>query len=253
MNDEEIKARNLVIAILAKTFGQEFGQFIALKFHMRDQSKRKNTYFGLSALDQKLEKYLDYDNGFYVELGANDGFSQSNTLYYELNRGWKGVLIEPAPHNFLTCQNLRAKNNAVHCNACVSFDYSEQFVEMVYANLMSVGKGTSTDLENVDAHIAAAQAHMPAGQTTFTFGAVAKTLTKILDESQAPRKIDLLSLDVEGAELEVLQGIDFNKYRFKYMLVECRDIDRLRAFLTSVKYQVVDQLTERDYLFSPDP
>ena len=39
--------------------------------------------FALNDLDRKLEKYLDYQNGFFVELGANDGFTQSNTLFLE--------------------------------------------------------------------------------------------------------------------------------------------------------------------------
>ena len=35
-------------------------------------------YFSLIDLDKKLEKYLDFDNGYFVELGANDGVNQSN-------------------------------------------------------------------------------------------------------------------------------------------------------------------------------
>ena len=50
-------------------------------------------YFSLNDLDKKLEKYLDFDYGYFVELGANDGVNQSNTLFFERFRGWKGVLI----------------------------------------------------------------------------------------------------------------------------------------------------------------
>ena len=39
--------------------------------------KKKQKYFALNSLDQKLEKYLNYNNGYFVELGANDGISQS--------------------------------------------------------------------------------------------------------------------------------------------------------------------------------
>ena len=51
-------------------------------------------YWGLHELDRQIEKYLDYEGGYYVELGANDGKLASNTLYYERNRNWRGVLIE---------------------------------------------------------------------------------------------------------------------------------------------------------------
>jgi hypothetical protein len=98
-------------------------------------------YFGLNNLDQKIEKYLDFDNGFFVELGANNGIEQSNTLYFELFRGWKGVLVEPTPHNYLNCRKVRSPMTNVFCNACTSFDYKEKFVEIIYSNLMTAPVG----------------------------------------------------------------------------------------------------------------
>ena len=43
----------------------------------------------INQLDEKLERYVNYDNGFFVELGANDGVSQSNSLYFEMKRNWR--------------------------------------------------------------------------------------------------------------------------------------------------------------------
>lgn len=43
----------------------------------------------LHELDRKLEKFLDFDGGFFVEAGANDGFAQSNTYYFERFRRWR--------------------------------------------------------------------------------------------------------------------------------------------------------------------
>ena len=46
--------------------------------------KRKfSTFVALNCLDKKLEKYLNYKNGFYIEIGANDGISKSNTMFLE--------------------------------------------------------------------------------------------------------------------------------------------------------------------------
>lgn len=206
-------------------------------------------YYGLNGLDKKLEQYVNYDDGFYVELGANDGVAQSNSYYFELERGWRGILIEPSPQNFLKCYNLRGQNNSVHCNACVSFDFQDKFVELTYANLMSTSIGLDTDLEDVDAHIVLAQQFLLPGETSFTFGALAAPLNKILEESKAPKLIDFLSLDVEGSEFEVLKGIDHDIYRFKFMLIECRHIERLKKFLLEWDYEFVDKLTTHDYLF----
>ena len=48
----------------------------------------RGRYHGLNGLDKKMEAYLDYDGGYFVELGVNGGVSQSNTLYYEKYRHW---------------------------------------------------------------------------------------------------------------------------------------------------------------------
>jgi FkbM family methyltransferase len=208
----------------------------------------KGGYFGHNGIDKKLEKYLPNRSGFYVELGANDGVKQSNSLFFELKKGWQGILIEPIPQNYMACAKVRGSKNRVHCNACVSFDYKEKFVEIQYANLMSISRSLELDLTNVDQHIEdSGITKKNAG--TFTFGAVAKTLNLILQESNAPRFIDFLSLDVEGAELEVLKGINFNEFQFKYMVVECRQIGRLQKFLLQHGYVLVEKITVHDYLF----
>jgi hypothetical protein len=52
-------------------------------------------YYGLAGLDKKLEPYIDFDNGLFVEAGANDGQTPSNTAYFARHRGWRGLLVEP--------------------------------------------------------------------------------------------------------------------------------------------------------------
>jgi hypothetical protein len=58
-------------------------------------------YNSLYKLGRQLGKYVNYDGGYYVELGANDGVTQSNSLYFEKHRSWCGVLVERSPPNFL--------------------------------------------------------------------------------------------------------------------------------------------------------
>lgn len=213
------------------------------------KKRAASPYFGLNELDRTIEKYIDYDNGFYVELGANDGIRQSNTYYFEKNRGWSGILIEPSPNNFLECRKNRSENNAIFCNACVRFGYPHKYVDMAYGNLMSVSTNVEVDLESVSAHLERSRQFLRNREATFEFGAVAKPLSTILDEGKAPPLMDILSLDVEGAELEVLMGVDFDRHNFKFMVIECRNIDRMRSFLDTKGYALLDQLTEHDYLF----
>jgi FkbM family methyltransferase len=207
-------------------------------------------YWGLDNLDQQVEKYLNFDGGFFVELGANDGRFQSNTYYYERFRNWRGVLIEPAPNLFLRCRENRSPENHIVCAACVSFDYKEEFVKIVYSNSMSVSLNVETDIADPLAHAELGRQFLSPGETIFTFGAVAASLNSILVDANAPKLIDFLSIDVEGSELDVLKGINHDSFCFRYMLVECRNLPRLNDYLESKCYRLLEKFNEHDYLFA---
>lgn len=223
-----------------------------MKQKIKTLAKRllQGKYFSLNQLDRKLEKYVDYDNGYFVELGANDGVTQSNSLYFEKHRNWRGLLVEPAPQNFLKCRQSRSARNSIYCAACVSFGYDKEFVRIAYSNLMSAPVGLDSDIKDPHAHAKLGGQFLGDGDATFEFGAVARTLNSLLLEVDAPKLIDFLSLDVEGAELEVLKGVDHQAYRFKYLLVECRDFGRLNGYLHKQGYRFVEKLSEQDYLFT---
>ena len=206
-------------------------------------------YYGFQKLDKELEQYVNYDSGFFVELGANDGKSQSNTLYLEKYRKWRGVLIEPTPNKYLECINNRSNNTKIYCNACVSFEYEEKYVDILYSNLMTTTIGLETDIPDPIKHANNGKIFLKENEIQFSFGAIANTLNNILNNSNAPSVIDLLSLDVEGVELEVLKGIDYKKYNFKFICVETRDFDKINHFLTKYNYKFVKKLTHHDFLF----
>ena len=104
-------------------------------------------FYSINKIDQKMLKYINFKNGYYIECGANDGIRQSNTFHFEKSKGWKGVLIEPSPHNFQKCVANRGLNNSIFCNACVGFEYKEKYVDMIDANLMSISNNLDLDLQ----------------------------------------------------------------------------------------------------------
>jgi len=208
--------------------------------------KKLKKNFGKNNLDLKLEKYLNFFDGFYVELGAHDGITQSNTYYYEKNKDWKGILIEPTPKLFKECKQNRSQRNLFFCNACVSFNFTKKNVNLIYSNL----KTTSIDQTSKsfrDNHLSTPELNFFEKQTTFL--AEARTLDSILYEANAPKKINFLSLYVEGAEFEVLSGINFNNFSFQYLIVETNKFKKLNEFLKQKNYIFIEKFNFNDYLF----
>jgi hypothetical protein len=114
---------------------------------------------------------------------------------------------------------------------------------------MSVSLGVESDIGDGQTHAELGRRFLRPWETVFTFGAPARTLQSILIEAGSPPQIDFLSLDVEGAEIEVLKGVDHSYFSFRYMLIECRDIAKLRNYLDPHGYDLVERFNEYDYLF----
>jgi FkbM family methyltransferase len=213
-------------------------------------------YHGLQELDRKLERHLDFDGGFFIEVGGWDGLTMSNSLYFEQSRNWRGMLIEPAPNEFLACRANRP-DAIVVCRACVPFGYPERFLPMTYCASMTAARSSSharNRLEDLDRHLASGVKFLQAEQTVFEFAAPASPLSAILDEQAITVPIDLLILDVEGFEICVLEGLDFARHAPRFICVEARGREEIETFLGARGYRLVEQLTFmedcQDYLFA---
>lgn len=208
-------------------------------------------FFGLDNLDERLIPYLPDHAGTFVELGAFDGIGQSNTAWLEANKGWRGILIEPIPEMYERCLRNRPLATVVNC-ACVSSDYDRDDVEVIYAGLMSIVPGARRGADDEERWVARGEEIQHLHRYTVTVPA--RTLSSILDEYGMAR-IDLLSVDVEGYELEVLRGLDLQRHRPRHLLVEESTDGAVAGYLTSHGYRPVAQLSRRpftsDTLFAP--
>ncbi|MEH1823017.1 MAG: FkbM family methyltransferase [Nostoc sp.] len=200
----------------------------------------------LNNLDTKLEKYLNFSNGFFIEVGANDGYSQSNTYYLEKFLGWRGILVEPIPYLFNKCKRTRS-NSSVYNYALVSQELDDSFVEMHYANLMSVVEGSLKSQELQAKHIEDGLKCQKIAKS-YTVSVPTKTLESILNEFPYLPTIDFLSLDVEGYEINVLLGLNLHKYKPRYILIEARFFEEIQALLEPF-YNLVEQLSYHDFLY----
>lgn len=133
--------------------------------------------------------------GFFVDVGAADGVTFSNTYYFE-KLGWSGICFEPDPRNFELAQNFRkdilpyavsTKNGTV--------DFYLSTVAPDWSGLKDNNHGS--EITKVKA----------------------VTLGYILEKSKV-KNIDLLSIDTEGTELDVWESFDYKKYKPKVVIIE---------------------------------
>ncbi len=190
-----------------------------------------------------LIKHLDFQHGYFVEAGANDGFRQSNTYFLERFRGWRGVLIEPIPELYERCVQQRPRAQCFNC-ALVEPEAAGTTSVMRFGDLMSHRLSSADVAAEVDcANWGWSRAYDVVVPT--------KTLSQVLDEATA-RRWDLLSLDLEGHEEQALAGLDFDRHCPWYVLVEAEPAATRLPPLERIfdgRYELVDQLGLRDFLF----
>ena len=196
-------------------------------------------------LDNKLSVYLNFRNGVFVEAGGNNGISQSNTFFLEKGLKWKGILVEAIPELYEKCRKIRTRSTVVH-GGLVSNTYDKPTLKMHYAGLMSA-TADSMKAEALEEHIQAGLSCQKIAES-YCIDVPAVTFENILEENHIT-KIDFLSIDLEGYEIEALKGWNFTKHRPRYILIEVRDLKQVDEFLEVRSYARIDQFTCHDYLF----
>ena len=175
----------------------------------------------LNQLDEKLERLLPRHGGWFVEAGAYDGFQQSNTYYFAKLKGWRGVLIEPLPQLASRCRQRRKESTVISCVLGAPEDAGNTF-RLRHAGLMTMVCGALADEATEQARAASGLKGQGLPPLEQFVDAPVRTLTDVLAKSDTPKNFDLLSLDVEGAEVAALRGLDLQRFRPQAICVEVR-------------------------------
>jgi FkbM family methyltransferase len=181
-----------------------------------------------------LELLNGMHGGFFLDSGASDGISASNTQLLEASFGWRGICVEPNTTFF----NQLIKNRQCYCINCCLYDRDGpvEFVE----------KANSLGGILAEYH----PAHLEYAKRTFhlsedrdkpsTVAKSARTVRSVLRQFSAPPIIDYWSLDTEGSELAILKSFPFDEYCFRVLTVEHNRLpvrEGIRAFLESRGYR----------------
>jgi len=144
-------------------------------------------FYSQAGQDEWVVKLLkNKRNGYFVDIGAYDGIDGSNTYYLEKELGWKGLCVEAHPQLFY---HLTRRRHSININVAVT-DYNGK---------ITFGKDSISNTGNL----------VPC-----------KTLKTILKLVRAPKKIDYLSIDVEGHEYTIFKDFDFENWDISLMTVE---------------------------------
>lgn len=170
-------------------------------------------YYGQHNEDQYLYSLFQMDEiGTCIEIGAYDGQSMSNTYFFE-QKGWRCLCIEPIKEEYEKCCMIRKE--CINC--CISEkDKDSEIFHIYYLNNERTTSAISSlkpdpRLEEGLKYITVSIEQRPVK---------VRSLTSLLDEIKFPKKIDFISIDTENTELDVLKGIDFDKYNIKILVIE---------------------------------
>jgi FkbM family methyltransferase len=167
--------------------------------------------------------------GFFVEFGATDGKSLSNSYLLEKEFGWSGILCEPgkAWHS-----ELRNNRTAAIDTRCVFSSTGKllEFTETSVGELSTISSFMKSD------------ANRFLRKNSGTYQVETVSLEDLLLTHNAPRYIEFLSVDTEGSEFEILKGFPFDQYRFGLICVEhnyTNNREKIHELLTGKGYERV--------------
>jgi FkbM family methyltransferase len=166
------------------------------------------------------DKYLDQDvfkgktNGFFIEIGANDGVRFSNTYFLEKNRNWKGICVEPHPSAF---EKLKKNRQAKLINACIADSkIDNEFLKIEgYAEMLSglVDKYDPAHIQRIENDL---KNH---GGSKDIIKIPSMTLDSIIKDNLLT-EIDYCSIDTEGGEMDILETANLNENNIAVISVE---------------------------------
>lgn len=209
------------------------GESFLKEWYHNHVSKYKEASFSQEGEDRVLSRIFgDQKDGYYIDVGAHHPFRFSNTYLFYL-RGWSGINIDANPDCISLFRKFRPRDVNINSGVGLS-EASLTFYKFYEPALNSFDRGLSLVREKagwkMDSEI---QVRL-------------RPLKDILEENIKEKKaIDYLSIDVEGFDFQVLQSNDWDKFRPRFVLVEC--LNTIGANLD--KTDVYDFLIKNNYEF----
>jgi FkbM family methyltransferase len=165
-------------------------------------------FYSQEKQDEFLENaiFKGYQNGTFMDIGAHDGVSLNNTLYFEQTNRWTGINVEPIQKVYDQLVINRPDSININCAVCNTNGTAQFICNTGYTEMLSGLK----DAYHPKHFERLARENREMGGTTEYMDVTTRTVESICDE-HAIKHIHYLSIDVEGAEFDVIKSINFDK------------------------------------------
>ncbi len=174
--------------------------------------------------------------GTFIDIGGFDGLIASNTLFFELLRGWRGILLEPSPTLFRRAAKFR------RCR-CLQRAVAPEAGRLPFLHVLDGYLEMGGLLESYDETTRTRLAQNPKHREE-VIEVEAVTLADLFEE-HGLSEVDYISLDVEGAELAILEGFPFERYRVAAWTVETRlNQDPIDSLMRAKGYRRAETLAD---------
>ena len=202
---------------------------ILQNLYLKNKCFLKKKSYSMDGEDIEIFNYFkNKKNGFYVDVGAYHPIERNNTMLLYLN-GWEGINIDISAFSIKLFNHLRARD----LNLNLAISKKEGMVDMYFQKKLSQLSTIKKQHANKSF-----QGNIKKKQIE------SKTLDNVLDRSKfRDKKIDFLDIDVEGADIDVLESLDFNRYSPELICVEVieknNDESQIFKFLKKRGYQKI--------------
>ena len=193
--------------------------------------------FSQGSMDLILEHiFKNKNNGFYIDVGCQHPIKNNNT-YLLYKRGWSGINIDLDSVNIELFNFFRKNDNNVKSAVSDKIESAKLFYYHQKSPINTLDKNISLKQN---------------AKIEKEIDIQTNTLTNILD-NYSIKKIDLLTIDVEGFELKVLKGLNFNKYNPGVIIVEFLDLGANKWEIpynnleNVLKSEIYNYLIDKDY------
>lgn len=174
------------------------------------------TYYSQCKQDKFFNEVIfkNKRNGVFVDIGANDGITFSNTYFFEKELDWKGLCIEPLKDTF---KKLQFARKCMLVNGCAaSFNGTENFFDVEGYGEMLSGLKSKYDPRHLKRLYKDVEQYG---------GSINEIQMRCYEVNELLYKhklfnIDFMSIDTEGGELEILKAIDFKAFNIKALTIE---------------------------------